>query len=593
VEEIPVKQLRQGDILQVKPGARVPADGTVIEGGASMDESMLTGESIPVFRGVGDKVTTATVNTDSFFRMRVDAVGADTSFSRILRMVEEAGASKPPISRLADRIAGIFVPVVMGLALLTAAVWLILGREFSWALTRAVAVLVVSCPCALGLATPVAIMVGTGQAAKNGLLFKSAAAMEQLSSVDTVVFDKTGTLTEGLPAVTDLIVLNGEDETALLAAAAALEAKSEHPIAAAVLRRAEGLPLPEPTDFQSFAGEGVAGTVDGSRYHIGNRRLMAEAGVEIDTQSETLQTLADAGKTPLLLAKNGALAAVLAVADTEKPHAAAVIAALRAHGIESCMLTGDNARTANAVASRLGIDRVEAEVLPENKDSVVRALQQSGKTVAMVGDGINDAPALARADVGVAIGNGTDVAVESADLVLLNKDIFAVKTAVRLSKAVIRNIRMNLFWAFFYNVIAIPLAAGAFYGILGLRLTPMVGAAAMSVSSLTVVLNALRLRRFRAETPPPDTDKTTENEEEEPEMKQIIEVTGMHCGHCAAAVEEALAALPGVKKAKADHEQNRAVISVAAAVPADAIKAAVEGAGFTCGAIETKKGLFS
>ena len=592
-EEVTVaaEELQPGDEIVVRPGTKLPADGEILSGLGWLDQSALTGESMPVEKSVGDAVLCASLNTAGAFRFRASRVGDATTLAQMIALSLEAASSKAPISRLADKVSRVFVPAVIGVAALVFAIWMLVSRDVGTALNYAISVLVISCPCALGLATPVAIMVGTGQAAKNGLLFKSAAAMEQLSSVDTVVFDKTGTLTEGLPAVTDFLVLNGEDETELLAAAAALEAKSEHPIAAAVLRRAKGLTLPEPADFCSFAGSGVSGTVNGSVFHIGNRRLMQDAGVDCAAQSETLQRLADEGKTPLLLAKDGKSAAVLAVADTEKPHAAAVIAALKAHGIASCMLTGDNARTASAVAKRLGIDRTEAEVLPQNKDSVVRALQQDGKTVAMVGDGINDAPALVRADVGVAIGNGTDIAIESADLVLLNKDIFAVETAVRLSKAVIRNIRMNLFWAFFYNVLAIPLAAGAYYGILGIRLTPMIGAAAMSVSSLTVVLNALRLRRFRAAQPPADANHAAKTKEDS-DMKQIIAVTGMHCSHCAAAVEQALAALPNVKKAKADHEQNRAVITVSAPVPADAIQKAVADAGFTCGEIETKTGLF-
>ena len=587
---VAAEELQTGDEIVVRPGTKIPADGVIVSGSGWLDQSALTGESMPVEKGEGDSVLCASLNTAGAFHFRAERVGDATTLSQMIALSLEAAASKAPISRLADRVSRIFVPVVIAIAALVFAIWMVVTRDVGTALNYAISVLVISCPCALGLATPVAIMVGTGQAAKNGLLFKSAAAMEQLAAVDTVVFDKTGTLTEGLPAVTDLIVTGDSDETAILTAAAALEAQSEHPIAAAVLRKAAGLTLPKPERFESFAGSGIAGTVKGSRYVIGNRKLLEQSGVDCAAQTATLDLLAGEGKTPLLLAKDGVLAADFAVADTDKPHAAAVVRALREQDIESVMLTGDNARTADAVAKRLGIARVVADVLPQNKDAAVQQLRDNGKTVAMVGDGVNDAPALSRADVGVAIGSGTDIAIESADLVLLGHDIFSVETAIRLCKAVIRNIRMNLFWAFFYNVIAIPLAAGAFYAILGIRLTPMIGAAAMSFSSVTVVLNALRLRRFSAESPA--TDDTTEPTKEDEDMKQIIEVTGMHCGHCAAAVSQALAAIPNVKKAKADHEQNRAVITVSAEVPADAIKQAVEKAGFTCGAIETKKGLF-
>ncbi len=586
---VAAEALENGDEIVVRPGTKIPADGVILSGEGWLDQSALTGESMPVEKGEGDSVLCASINTAGAFHFRAERVGDATTLAQMIALSLEAAGSKAPISRLADKVSRVFVPVVIAIAAVVFTIWMLVTRDVGTALNYAISVLVISCPCALGLATPVAIMVGTGQAAKNGLLFKSAAAMEALAAVDTVVFDKTGTLTEGLPAVTDLIIVGDGDETALLTAAAALEAKSEHPIAAAVLRKAAGLTLPEPEHFQSFAGSGIAGTVDGCAYVIGNRKRMEESGVDCAAQEETLQTLADAGKTPLLLAKDGQLAAVFAVADTEKPHAASLVRALQSQNITPVMFTGDNARTAKAVGARLGITQVVAEVLPQHKDAAVQTLQDAGSRVAMVGDGINDAPALARADIGIAIGSGTDVAIESADLVLLNRDIFSVETAVRLCKAVMGNIRMNLFWAFFYNVIAIPLAAGAFYAILGIRLTPMIGAAAMSVSSVTVVLNALRLRRFRAEGP---ANEPTEPTKEDEDMKQIIEVTGMHCGHCAAAVSQALAAIPNVKKAKADHEQNRAVITVSAEVPADVIAEAVEKAGFTCGKIETKKGLF-
>ena len=442
---VAAEELQIGDEIVVRPGTKIPADGVIVSGTGWLDQSALTGESMPVEKGAGDSVLCASLNTAGAFHFRAERVGDATTLSQMIALSLEAAASKAPISRLADRVSRVFVPVVIAIAALVFTIWMLVSRDVGTALNYAISVLVISCPCALGLATPVAIMVGTGQAAKNGLLFKSAAAMEQLAAVDTVVFDKTGTLTEGLPAVTDLIVTGDDDEVSLLTAAAALEAQSEHPIAAAVLRKAADLPLPTPERFESFAGSGIAGTVNGSRYVIGNRKFLEQSGVDCAAQTATLETLAGEGKTPLLLAKDGALAAVFAVADTEKPHAAAVVRALQEQAIEPVMLTGDNARTADAVAKRLGIARVVAEVLPQNKDAAVQQLRDNGKTVVMVGDGVNDAPALSRADVGVAIGSGTDITIESADLVLLGRDIFSVETAIRLCKAVIRNIRMNLF----------------------------------------------------------------------------------------------------------------------------------------------------
>ena len=606
-EEVTVnaEELSVGDIIIVRPGTKVPADGVIVSGTGYLDQSALTGESMPAEKTVGDDVLCASVNTSGAFQMKAMRVGDATTLSQMIALSLEAAGSKAPISRLADRVSRVFVPVVMGIALVCFCVWFAVTRDFPRALNYAISVLVISCPCALGLATPVAIMVGTGQAAKNGLLFKSAAAMERLRDVDTIVFDKTGTLTAGTPQVTDVAVLRGT-ETDLLALAAAMERQSEHPLGRAILEKAEGLTLPPVEDFSSFSGSGIGAAIDGVRCLAGNRKLMEANGVSTAEADALCERFSAEGKTPLCVSKEQTLLGVIAVADAEKPSAAEAVRLLRQLGLACVMLTGDNARTARAVGQRLQIDDVIADVLPQNKDAAVRDLQSQNKVVAMVGDGINDAPALSRADVGIAIGNGTDIAIESADLVLMQRDLRRLATAVRLSRSVIRNIRMSLFWAFFYNVVAIPLAAGVFDPAFGIRLSPMIGAAAMSMSSVCVVLNALRLRRFsptEEETAPlPGTEKgireqhsstidqTTERTDEE--MKKIIEVNGMHCGHCAAAVEEALGKLDGVKKAKADHEANRAVVTLTADVADDTIKAAVEGAGFQCGAIEAKKGLF-
>ena len=583
VQEVGVKDLRPGDIVQVKPGSRVPADGTVIEGGASMDESMLTGESIPVFRGAGDKVTTATVNTDAFFRMRVDAVGADTSFSRILRMVEEAGASKPPISRLADRIAGIFVPVVMGIALLTAAVWLLLGREFSFALTRAVAVLVVSCPCALGLATPVAVMVGTGRGAEKGILIRDGEALENAGRTDTLVADKTGTLTQGMPVVTRILP-RGMDEAALLAYTAAAERKSEHPLAKAVTRCAEasGAAVYESKDVQVLPGKGIRAKVNGKAVQCGSLRWLKECGISLEGAEETADELAAQGETPLLLSVDGTFAGFISCADAVKPASAYTVRALSENGVEPVMLTGDNERTAKAIAGRIGVKRVVSGVLPDGKADEIRRLQAEGKRVAMLGDGINDAPALKTANTGIAIGAGTDVAIESADIILLNSDPADAVNAIRLSRAVVRNIRQNLFWAFFYNVLMIPVAAGVFSR-MGLSLSPMLGSAAMSLSSLFVVTNALRLRRFAFLSVPTEAEEAPQElildipKEEKKDM--TLKIKGMMCMHCVAHVKQALESVPGVK-AEVDLEKGTAEVTCPEGTDAALLRDAVAKAGY-------------
>ena len=502
-QEVLLEEVAVGDILAVKPGSRVPLDGVVLEGISAVDESALTGESMPVEKRSGDTVTGATLNTSGYFTMKVTKTGEDTALAKIIALVEEAGSSKAPIAKLADKIAGVFVPVVMGLALLTLAGWLIAGQSFEFALVRAISVLVISCPCALGLATPVAIMVGTGVGAKYGILYKNAEALENLCHIKVMALDKTGTITEGKPVVTDIKAFAGSPEQ-LLAIAAALEEKSEHPLALAILQEAakRGIKAQAATEFQALSGLGVKATVDGQTYFAGNERLMREQGLvaEESLQWQTGKKVADQyaaeGKTPLYFAGQDGMLGMIAVADLPKESSKAAISGLQAAGIEIVMLTGDNKETAEAVRKIVGADRVVAEVLPQDKDHEIQKLMAAGERVAMIGDGINDAPALARADVGMAIGAGTDVAIESADIVLMRSDLADALTAYELSGATLRNIKMNLFWAFFYNVIGIPVAAGVFYH-WGILLSPMLGAAAMSFSSVFVVTNALRLNRFR------------------------------------------------------------------------------------------------
>lgn len=496
---VPIEEVVVDDILIVKPGQSIPVDGIIVEGSSSVDQAALTGESIPVAKGVGDQVIAATLNKTGSFKFKAQKVGDDTTLARIIHLVEDANSTKAPIAKLADRISSIFVPVVISLALVTIAVWLLLGYPFHFALSLGITVLVISCPCALGLATPVSIMVGTGKGAQNGILIKSAEALEILHSVDTVVLDKTGTITEGKPVVTDILPGDGMDEKTLLRLAATMEKPSEHPLADAIVQHAEKqkldlLPLDH---FDSVSGMGILATIAGKEYLAGNLALMRGKGVDITEFEARSDTLAREGKTPLYFADAEKILGLIAVADVVKATSRRAIDGIKAMGIDVVMLTGDNRRTAEAIRKQLGIDRVVADVLPQDKEREVRLLQEEGKRVAMVGDGINDAPALARADVGVAIGAGTDIAIDSADIVLMKNDLLDAATAIELSKATIRNIKGNLFWAFFYNVVGIPLAAGVFFPALGWRLTPMYGAGAMSLSSLFVVFNALRLRYFR------------------------------------------------------------------------------------------------
>lgn len=581
VVEIAAEDVLIGDVLQVKPGSSIPADGIVVEGMTSVDEAAITGESMPVEKKEGDTVTAATLNKTGFIRMRAVKVGQDTTFSQIIRLVEEASSSKAPIARMADKIAGIFVPMVMGIALLTGIVWLLMGAEFEFALSCAIAVLVISCPCALGLATPVAIMVGTGKGAENGILIKSGEALEITHNVQSVVLDKTGTITEGKPVVTDIISF-GMAENEILKIGAALEKKSEHPLAEAVLLKAKGMELPNAENFAAIPGKGIMAKIQGNVYYAGNQKLIKEQGISCEKALSSMEKLSEEGKTPLILADEKQVLGVIGVADVVKPTSAKAIQELKKLGIQVIMLTGDNVRTAKAIQKQLDIDTVIAEVLPQDKEREISRLQEEGKTVAMVGDGLNDAPALARADVGIAIGAGTDVAIESADIVLMKNDLQDVATAIELSKAVIRNIKENLFWAFFYNVCGIPLAAGVLYPVFGLKLSPMFGAAAMSLSSLFVVSNALRLRFFHSLNKGKTQPKTIQEKKEEKNM-YTMKIEGMMCPHCQAAVTKALEALEGTK-AEVNLEKKEAYVETG--LEKEALKKAVEDAGYQVLSVE-------
>ena len=569
--EIPVEQVAVGDVLVVRSGGAIAVDGVVVEGRAAVDQSALTGESIPVEKGVGDAVAAATINTEGYLRLRATKVGEDTTLAQIIRMVEEAGGSKAPIARLADKIAGVFVPAVMSIAAVVFAIWMVAGKGLEFSLTSAIAVLVISCPCALGLATPVAIMVATGRGARMGVLFKNAASLEQLHRVNTVVLDKTGTLTTGKPAVTDIL----GDEAVLLPIAAALEAPSEHPFAKAILERAKGIAYPDAVDFETLPGRGVTAVVNGRRCFGGNKRLMEEQGICVPDYPE----LETQGKTPLYFAADGQYLGAIAAADVLKADSKAAVEAMENLHLDVVMLTGDNENTAKAIAQKAGIKQVIANVLPGDKAGAVKKLQQEGKTVLMVGDGINDAPALVTADVGMAIGAGTDVAVDSAQVVLMTGSLTAVASAVELSKATVRNIKQNLFWAFFYNALCIPVAAGALYPAFGWQLSPMLGAAAMSMSSVFVVSNALRLRFFKAKTAVPvvPVEKPVIIKEEM-KMETVINVNGMMCPHCKAMVEKVCKAVPGTTDAVVDLQAKNVTVTGNADVAA--LKAAIKDAGY-------------
>ena len=583
---IPAEQLQQGDIVLVKPGESIAADGVVIEGTTSIDESAITGESIPVEKQPGDKVVSATMNKAGSIRFRAERVGEDTTISQIVRLVEEASSSKAPIAKLADKIAGVFVPVVMTIAALVFLIWMLAGLEF--ALSTAIAVLVISCPCALGLATPVAIMVGTGKGAENGILIKSGEALEIAHKVDTVVMDKTGTITEGRPVVTDVKVF-GMSEQVFLGLAAGMEAGSEHPLAEAVVGYAKehGIEPMQMQEFSAVFGKGIQAKWQENWYYSGNESFLAEQGIDMQKVRSQIDTYADEGKTPLLFAGNGQLIGILAVADVEKASSLAAIEQFRKMNIDVVMLTGDNKRTAAAIQKRLGIPKVIAEVLPQEKEEQVAKLQKEGHTVAMIGDGINDAPALARADVGIAIGAGTDVAIESADAVLMRSDLLDAVSAIRLSKATIRNIKENLFWAFFYNTIGIPIAAGILYPAFQIKLSPMLGAAAMSLSSVCVVCNALRLKWFRPqkhiqqEEQKQENDKQEENKKEETKMVTELTIDGMMCAHCQKHVQDALAAMDGVTAVTVDLEAKKAQVTTDKEISMDTFAKVIADAGYT------------
>ena len=587
-----VEDLAVGDEIVVRPGERIPADGIVSQGTTSIDESAITGESIPVEKQVGDKVTSATINTSGYIHVTAQRVGDDTTISQIIRLVDEASASKAPIAKIADAVAGIFVPAVITLAVAATALWYFaMGADLEFAFSIGISILVISCPCALGLATPVAIMVGTGKGAENGILIKSGEALERAHAVDTVVMDKTGTITEGKPRVTDVQALTCS-ETELLALAAGMEQGSEHPLAEAIVAcgKERGIAPKAVSDFRAVFGKGVIASADGKTYYAGNAALMAEQGIAIGSYTDRLDALADQGKTPLIFADNSGVIGIIAVADVEKATSAEAISRFAAMGIDVVMLTGDNARTAEAIRKRLGIPKVIAGVLPQDKERHIAELQAQGRTVAMIGDGVNDAPALAKADVGIAIGAGTDVAIESADAVLMRSDLLDAVSAVRLSKAVIKNIKENLFWAFFYNVIAIPLAAGLFYPAYGLKLNPMIGAAAMSLSSVCVVLNALRLRFFKpnhsAGTVSRETSHETPNtpiseqKEGEPAMKTTLHIEGMMCQHCQKHVHDALAAMDGVTDVTVDLEGKTADVTATKDITTDEFAKVITDAGY-------------
>ncbi|MBR3868719.1 MAG: heavy metal translocating P-type ATPase [Clostridia bacterium] len=574
--EIPVTEVKAGDIIIVKPGSSIPVDGTIIEGDAAVDESAITGESIPVEKTVGDTVTGGTVNKSGYIRFRADKVGEDTALSKILRLVEEASSSKAPIAKLADKVSGIFVPAVMVIAVVTFVVWMMIKKDFATAFDLAISVLVISCPCALGLATPTAIMVGTGKGASNGILIRSAESLETAHKTDTVVLDKTGTVTKGKPVVTDIITAENVSREKLLTFAYSAEKLSEHPLSVAVSEKAESLDIPviSASDYKNIPGRGITAKVNGETVFAGNIILMQENDIDISAYKKTTDTLSAQGKTPLFFASGNKFLGIIAVADTIKETSAEAVENFRKMGIDVIMLTGDNKKTAKYIAGKAGIGKVISDVLPDEKESVIRQLQAENRKVAMIGDGINDAPALTRADVGIAIGAGTDIAIESADIVLMKSDLNDAVGAIKLSRAVIRNIKQNLFWAFFYNTLGIPLAAGVLLIPFGIKLNPMIGAACMSMSSVCVVLNALRLRFFRYKK-----EIITETERMS-EMKKTIYIDGMMCHHCTGRVDKVLNALDGVS-AQVSLEDKCAYVTLEKAYTDEELKAVIENEGYT------------
>ena len=584
---VPIAQVKRGDVFVVRPGENIPVDGVILEGESAVNESALTGESIPVDKAVGDSVSAATTNQSGFLRCEATRVGEDTTLSQIIKMVSDAAATKAPIAKVADKVSGVFVPTVITIAVITTAVWLLCGKPIGFALARGISVLVISCPCALGLATPVAIMVGNGLGAKNGILFKTAVSLEETGKTEIVALDKTGTITKGEPRVTDVLPADGLTESALLALAAALEQRSEHPLARAVMLRAEEdkLSVSEVSDFRALPGNGLTATLNDEELMGGSLSFISTKADVPQALRDKAEALAEEGKTPLLFARGGKLAGVIAVADVIKEDSPAAIAALRNMGIHVVMLTGDNEKTARAIGRQAGVDEVIAGVLPEGKESVIRRLQKQGK-VAMVGDGINDAPALTRADIGIAIGAGTDVAIDAADVVLMKSQLSDVPAAIRLSRATLRTIHENLFWAFFYNVIGIPLAAGVWIPIFGWTLNPMFGAAAMSLSSFCVVSNALRLNLFKLHDAGKDKKIKKKHHKEETTMEKTMKIEGMMCGHCEAAVKKALEAVDGVASAEVSHTSGTAVVTLSKPVDSAVLKKAVEDKDYKVTSIE-------
>ena len=590
--QVSIEQVQKGDCFVVKPGENIPVDGEVIEGNSAVNESALTGESIPVDKAVGDKVSAATVNQSGYLKCRATRVGEDTTLSQIIQMVSDAAATKAPIAKIADRVSGVFVPTVITIAVITIIVWLITGQSIGFALSRGIAVLVISCPCALGLATPVAIMVGNGMGARNGIMFKTAVSLEETGKMQIVALDKTGTITSGEPKVTDIIPAAGVTEDTLLKCAYALENKSEHPLARAILENAkeENAGIEEVTGFQALPGNGLTAILDGHTLYGGNHTFISsKVSVDGDIQKKA-EKLAEAGKTPLFFGNEDRLLGVIAVADVIKEDSPQAIKELQNMGIHVVMLTGDNERTAKAIGQQAGVDEVIAGVLPEGKEQVIRKLKEKGK-VAMVGDGINDAPALTRADMGIAIGAGTDVAIDAADVVLMKSRLSDVPAAIRMSRATLRNIHENLFWAFFYNIIGIPLAAGVWYPLFGWKLNPMFGAAAMSLSSFCVVSNALRLNLFKMYDASKDKKLKAKKEKkrskkEDKTMKKIMHIEGMMCGHCEAAVKKALEALPQVDEAVVSHETGTAELTLNAEIADDVLKKTVEDKDYTVTSVE-------
>ena len=587
--QVSIEQVQKGDCFIVKPGENIPVDGEVIEGNSAVNESALTGESISVDKAVGDKVSAATVNQSGYLKCRATRVGEDTTLSQIIQMVSDAAATKAPIAKIADRVSGVFVPTVITIAVITMIVWLIAGQSIGFALSRGIAVLVISCPCALGLATPVAIMVGNGMGARNGIMFKTAVSLEETGKMQIVALDKTGTITSGEPKVTDIIPAAGVTEDTLLKCAYPLENKSEHPLARAILEKAkeENAGIEEVTGFQALPGNGLTAILDGHTLYGGNHTFISsKVSVDGDIQKEAEQ-LAEAGKTPLFFGNEDRLLGVIAVADVIKEDSPQAIKELQNMGIHVVMLTGDNERTAKAIGQQAGVDEVIAGVLPEGKEQVIRKLKEKGK-VAMVGDGINDAPALTRADMGIAIGAGTDVAIDAADVVLMKSRLSDVPAAIRMSRATLRNIHENLFWAFFYNIIGIPLAAGVWYPLFGWKLNPMFGAAAMSLSSFCVVSNALRLNLFKMYDASKDKKlkEKKRSKKEDKTMKKVMHIEGMMCGHCEAAVKKALEALPQVDEAVVSHEAGTAELTLNAEIAEDVLKKTVEDKDYTVTSVE-------